>query len=740
MVAFADIALNLPVDRLFTYAVPEPLRDRVRPGVRVRVPFRSRSVGGTCVAVRDRSPEFDVKSIDTLLSAEPLFTTSMLRTCRFLARRYGATLGEALDAALPFAVKTGGRRRMIPVARLAIAEAEVAETIARLEAEKPTKQKMARVLRILADAEGPLPLSELSSRAKVGESPIKSLAKRGFVAIVREAQVSDPLFAAPVERATRHEATGPQLEAIEAIVRAQASGASAGFLLFGVTGSGKTEVYLRALEDCVARGKQGIVLVPEIALTPQTVARFRSRFPRVAVLHSHLTDAERHDQWRRIQRGEADVVIGARSAIFAPTPRLGLIVIDEEHENTFKQQNTPRYDARVAAWARARFERAVLVLGTATPSLETWRKANIGRLRLLRLPARVGGGTLPEAIVADLRQVVAVPGKPRVLTDRLRLAIGEHVARNEQVILFLNRRGYATSAICAQCGTPEKCEHCDIVLVFHRRIGRVLCHYCGFERPLPQYCTTCRTPFRLRGFGTERVEEEVRYALPRARVARMDSDTMKARGAHEEVLTRFRAGEIDVLVGTQMIAKGLDFPNVTLVGIVSADTTLHLPDYRASERTFQMVAQVAGRTGRSAKGGRVIVQTHEPEHFSIRLALHHDFERFAELELRARAKDGYPPFGHIARVVIQGKNRPSVHAAAERLRNLLGEWLADETTELLGPAPAPIEVINDQYRMHIVAKAKERLGITRFVKIVRAQTNLPKAVRVLLDVDPLAML
>ena len=737
MVRFVQVALNLPVDRLFTYSVPAALRNAMRPGLRVTVPFQRRRIGGTCVALVEEAPDFEVRPVLGLIDPEPLFSAGMLRLAGWVARRYGATYGEALDAALPFAVRSGGRRRTVAVARLAVPNEQVDSLVLELEPKFP---KQARALRILADAEDALEVRELQRRAKVKDSPIQSLLKKQYLRIDQVPQVRDPLFSGTATREPGKLLTDHQAVAVQAVLEAVAEERYRGFLLFGVTGSGKTEVYLRALEEVVRRGRQGIVLVPEIALTPQTVARFRARFAQVAVLHSHLTDAERNVQWKAIQAGEAQVVIGARSAIFAPTPRLGLIVIDEEHESTFKQQNVPRYDAREVARARARLERAVLVVGSATPSLESYRRAQTGRLGMLRLPGRVAGGTFPETMVADLTQKVSVGGKPRYLSDRLRAAMVEHVARGGQVILFLNRRGYATAAICRGCGSACKCPRCDIVLVYHRRIGRIVCHYCGHEARLPERCGDCEGAFRLGGFGTERIEEEVRYALPDARVARMDSDTMKARGAHEKVLSEFREGRIHVLVGTQMIAKGLDFPNVTLVGVVSADTTLNLPDYRAAERTFGLIAQVSGRTGRGEKAGVVIVQTFNPDHFAIRLALQHDYEKFARQELENRSRDEYPPFGHLARVVVQGPREAEARRLASSLRDHLGEWVVDEVTTLLGPAPAPISIINGQHRFHIVAKSSRRSEIHRFIRVIRAWPRPKNQLRILLDVDPLSML
>jgi primosomal protein N' (replication factor Y) len=437
-------------------------------------------------------------------------------------------------------------------------------------------------------------------------------------------------------------------------------------LLHGVTGSGKTEIYLRAIEEVVRQGKEAIVLVPEISLTPQTIARFRGRCGELAVLHSHLGDAERGGHWRRIAEGQVQVVVGARSAVFAPTRKLGLIVIDEEHEGTFKQENTPRYHARDVAVMRARLENVPILLGSATPSLESWHNAQRGQYTLLKLPNRVYDRPLPKVALIDLRHESPGPGRFHALSMPLERAMRDAVRAGGQVILLLNRRGFSTHVHCPACGYVESCRHCDLALTFHRQRDVMLCHYCGYEQDPPQLCPQCgKQQIRYQGQGTEKLEEEIAAKFHGYVVRRMDSDTMRRPGSHARVLSAFRQGLIHILLGTQMIAKGLDFPNVTLVGVVNADMGLHIPDFRSAERTFQLLAQVSGRAGRGPQGGRVLVQTFNPEQPCIALAAKHDYEGFASQEMAHRQAHSYPPYQRMARLIIRGRDQAAAGDFAE---------------------------------------------------------------------------
>jgi primosomal protein N' (replication factor Y) len=511
-----------------------------------------------------------------------------------------------------------------------------------------------------------------------------------------------------------------------------------------VTGSGKTEVYLRALGAALEAGRQGMVLVPEIALTPQTAARFEQRLGRhgVAVLHSHLTDGERAEAWREVRAGRIGIVIGARSALFAPLERLGCIVVDEEHEGTFKQENVPRYHAREVALERARAAGAVLILGSATPSLESTHAASTGRFTRLLLPERVRGAELPPVEVVSMQDENRETQRYNYLSRALERELRRTLDRSEQAILFLNRRGYATVITCLRCGNTERCSQCDITLTSHRNRDVLTCHYCGLEKPLPTQCSACGAPgVKLWGLGTERVENQVKGLFPQARVARMDSDTMTHRAAYVETLSAFRAGQLDVLIGTQMIAKGLDFPNVTLVGIVLADTALHMPDFRSRERTFQLLEQVAGRAGRGEKGGRVLVQTYLPQDPAVRAAAEHDYDGFAEAELRERRAYGYPPFTRLARVLVRGKDPGKTQEAAQRAGEILRAGARGTQIQVLGPSPAPIAMLEGRQRLHLLVKAPDGEALAELLGGPAGQElQKLKGAEAVIDVDPQSML
>lgn len=601
----------------------------------------------------------------------------------------------------------------------------------------------------LAHVTGPLGFSA---------SVVRALAEKGLATLVDEEVPRDPYAGVPLAPAPPLLPTPPQAAAIAALIDATRARAPGTWLLRGVTGSGKTLVYIELLREVVDRqGRTAIVLVPEIALTPQTVGRFKSVFgERVAVLHSALGDGERYDEWRALRSGAKRIVVGARSAIFAPLPDLGAIVVDEEHEGSYKQGDAPRYHAREVATVRARIEGALCVLGSATPALETWHNVRAGKYRLLELPARVGNRPLPAIRVVDLRAErrrqretsgPLQPHGPVILSDALQTAIAQRLARGEQSILLLNRRGYATFVQCRECGQVWHCGACNVSLTYHRRRARLVCHHCFHEEPKPERCSGCgSTDLSFRGVGTEQVERAVEDSFPAARIARMDVDTTSGKWAHHRILDRVGRGEIDILLGTQMIAKGLDFPNVTLVGVVNADVGINLPDFRATERTFQLLTQVAGRAGRGPKGGEVIIQTALPDHYAVSCAMRHDFDGFAEQELAARREPSYPPFCRLVNVVVSGLDERATQAAAETaaawIRGLLRRR-GLESVEVVGPAPCPIDRIRRRWRWHFLLRAENArlLGqVTRFFYERFAPPGGRDELRVAIDRDPVALL
>jgi len=736
---FALVALNRPVRREFTYLVPDALASDVLPGVRVSVPFGARSELGVVVGL-ERETELvsaKLKPIRAVLDSEPVIDAELLELARWIAERYACALGEALAALLPSTLKRSSRSRgglFHLEAAPGVGERELAELDLRFP-------KQHRLLRALIEIKKPVELQDFLRRANLSSSPVRTLERRGWVRVKRAPRGADPLDLALVPRPRPARLSSAQEHAVGEITRRLEAREHACFLLQGVTGSGKTEVYLGAIEAALARGRSAIALVPEIALTPQTVGWFRSRFGAVCVLHSRMTDEQRFLAWKRLAEGEVRVVVGARSAVFAPVRDLGVIVVDEEHEPSFKQESTPRYHARDVAVERARQAGAVCILGSATPSLETWTRARSGEYAHLTLPERVGGGTPPAVHVVDMRLEHDTPSSTPLFSRVLAAFLEETLDEREQAILFLNRRGFVPILWCPGCETTIRCEQCDLSLTYHRRIDRLVCHGCCEERKAPTACPTCSRPgLRPLGMGSERVEAALRKRWPNARVARMDSDTMRRREDYEETLSAFERREVDMLVGTQMIAKGLDFPRVTLVGIVAADLGLHLPDFRASERTFQLIAQVAGRAGRSTRPGRIVVQTSAPEHPAIRRGAAAEYETFAEEELRSRRELGYPPYGRLVRVVLEDRDERRVEQASEALATDLRAQGFAERLQVLGPAPAPVSVLRGRHRQHLLLKAPlEDTLVGRAVNWLAERAAAESRVQIKVDVDPMSL-
>jgi primosomal protein N' (replication factor Y) len=734
---FAQVALGRPMDCEFTYRVPEELERAVQVGVRVAVPFAGGREVGVVSALAGESDLHPkrVRDVAKVLDQEPLIGSAQLSLARWISERYACSFGEALHAALPAALKREGERRKTRTIRaLGSPEAAVLEELA------STQEKQHRLLRTLLEIGAPVELSEILRRSNLSDAPAKSLAARGLVAIEWVASASDEFSSAPADRRRPDHLTAEQSTAVTVLRGVLDRREHRTVLLEGVTGSGKTEVYLSAIEHALSLGRGAIVLVPEIALTPQTVGWFRSRFADVAVLHSRLTDSQRLTMWHRLFRREARVVVGARSAIFAPVPDLGIVVVDEEHEPSFKQGSIPRYHARDVAVEVAREAGALCVLGSATPSLESWHQARLGAWTHLKLSTRVGARPLPPVEIVDMRNEGARGS--RLFSNRLKHLVLETLAKGEQSILFQNRRGFAPVLWCSGCKQTVRCANCDVSLTWHQRIGRLVCHSCCEEQERPGACPYCSAPgLRYLGAGSERIESEIRTLAPAARVLRMDSDTMHRREDYETALSAFGRGEIDILVGTQMIAKGLDFPRVTLVGVIDADAGLHLPDFRAAERTFQLIAQVAGRAGRGALPGRIVVQTLSPEHPAIQCAAKHDFARFAAGEDELRLELSYPPHARLVRIVFEDEDEIRGRDCAARLVAELAAQSERAGAIVLGPAPAPIALARGRHRQNALFKfADTQAPLTELLAALKKFATSEAKTRVSIDVDPVAML
>ncbi|HJT33308.1 MAG TPA: primosomal protein N' [Pirellulales bacterium] len=723
----------------FDYLVPDVLRPRLAIGQRVRVTLGrgDRPMVGYCVRLEHRPVGGRrLKPVAELIDERALLSPAMLRLTEWMAEHYLCPLAQVLDAVVPAAVRGKAGTRLTTLLSV---PTKVAARLATLELPK----KQASILRYLAASSEPLTPVQLAQRVGCSSATITTLRRKGLIAAEARRMSYHAATHAPVAREDNLPLNTDQQTALDAILAALRSLEHRTILLHGVTGSGKTEVYIRAIQEVVGYGRQAIVLVPEISLTPQAQQRFRARFGRVAVLHSHLTDAERHAHWQEIAAGHVSVVVGARSAVFAPTPHLGLIVLDEEHEGSFKQDTAPRYHARDVALRRAAAEKVPLVLGSATPSLESWYRGEAGEYQLVTMPRRVFDRPLPAVVTVDLRNETRDHLWTGSISRPLHAAMKESLEAGGQVILLLNRRGFSTHIQCAGCGHVVRCPHCDIALTHHRQSEIALCHYCDYELAAPTRCPECGfIGIRYSGLGTQRLEAEVRARFGDYPSLRMDTDTMQGPGSHERALAAFREGEVRILLGTQMIAKGLDFPDVTLVGVINADTALHLPDFRAAERTFQLLVQVAGRTGRGPKGGRVLVQTFSPDHAAIRAAVRHDYHTFTAEELPNRQALMYPPFASMSRLVIRGPKEAVAREFAAHLAERLTAALSREENpaRVLGPAPAPIAKLRGLHRFQIQLQGQRPEPIHTALRQATVGLEAPEGVQWIVDVDPLDML
>ena len=699
------------VARPFSYAIPEGMILPV--GMRVRIPLGRRQVDGVVVALTETSdvPPERLKPVVKPLENEPALLPSLLALAEELAEQCHCPLAETLRLMLPAAMRTG----RIQLHTETFAQLGAGVNALEAAAAQGRSQKRATLLRLLTDG-APHAVTELGEWVNAPRDALKQLAADGWINLYEREVCRSPYEEMPIQRSLPPPLTAEQQEALSVMRPALEHGEGA-FLLHGVTGSGKTEVYLALVQRALELGKAAIVLVPEIALTPQMVLWFRNRFgPETAVLHSRLTDGQRYDEWRRIRRGEARVVIGARSAVFAPIERLGLIVVDEEHEQTYLSDKHPRYDARRVAHSRCLREGATLVLSSATPSILSFAMARRGDYTLLEMPHRVHHRPMPAVTVVDMRKELDA-GNRSIFSLLLQQKLTDCLGRGQQAMLFLNRRGYNTFVSCRSCGYVVKCEQCDLSMTLHRvegqEEGELRCHLCGAVRRPPTVCPECGSKYiRYFGSGTQKVEEEMRRLFPNVKTIRMDIDTTQKRDAHYELLSAFREGRAQVLIGTQMIAKGLDFPKVTLVGVIAADMTLNLPDYRAQERTFQLITQVAGRAGRADEPGEVIVQTYKPEHPCIVAACQQDYRAFFEQEFDRRRTGLYPPFTSLARLLVESENAAAAKEMTDRLYETVNAFLTAHPAQkrrvlMLRSDEAPVKKIRGQYRYHLLLKLFE---------------------------------
>lgn len=752
--SYVEVAIPVPLRRLFTYKVPPPLRDQLEPGSRVAVSFNGRKVAGFVIHSRAEAPEGvkRVLSVAGLLEPDPIFPNELLTFLDRAAKYYMHPLGEVLRAAAP-ALPTGAMRRLKEDGFLKEHETLPGRAIAHkttwfarrsaLSTEGVRLGKRQRAaLEVVEQARG-ASLETLRTLIPDPRATVRSLEQKGLVSIEEVEVRSDPFFREAVERVHPPEPTAEQAHAIETVVGAL-HGEPAAFLLHGVTGSGKTEVYLRVIDEAVRLGKGSLILVPEIALTPQLVARFRARFgDEIAVLHSALTDREREDAWRRLRSGDVRIGIGARSALFAPVSDLGVVIVDEEHDSSFKQEEGFRYHARDMALLRAKLGGAVCILGSATPSVETFHRAVDNKIRLLNLPERATGQKLPTVEIIDLKRHRTGPHGHPLISGPLQAALSECLTDSGQAILFLNRRGFAPSVRCEGCGQIAECPGCSVTLTEHWKRGLLRCHYCDFSRPVADGCGSCgaRELTRL-GLGTEKLELALGEIFPSARVARLDRDTASGVGV-EEVLRQLRDGEIDILVGTQMVTKGHDVPGVTLVGVILADHSLAFPDFRASERTFQLLAQVAGRAGRADRPGRVLFQSYQPEHFAIRSATVHDYERFYHEEVATRRELGYPPFSRLVAIRVDAGSEAQARGAATTLADIAAkdDAVRDGLVSVRGPAPAPIARLRGRYRFRILLRSSDVRALRGVTAKLAARLDAGVApARGSVDIDPVSML
>lgn len=793
----AKVIVDVPAkqtDRAFDYLVPEALEDVIKPGVRVIVPFGPRKIQGFVVGFSDRSEFTGLKEIIEPMDLTPVLNEELLGLGDWLTEQTLSYKISAFQVMLPAALKAKYEKKIklrqsmdqlpeqlqflfekndtilwneaegylpqlqkeatkgtvevlyevkerVKKKKLKHISAKVSkeELITQKEQLAANAEKQKAVLDFFIENPKSIEQRELLSILDVPATTIKSLVKKGLLLEEDLEVYRDPYEDRVFEKTKPLTLTDEQEQAISPILATLEENKQKVFLLYGVTGSGKTEIYLQSIQRAIEMGKEAIVLVPEISLTPQMVKRFKGRFGNeVAVLHSGLSSGEKYDEWRKIERKEVKVVVGARSAIFAPFENLGIIIIDEEHETSYKQEDNPRYHARDVAIQRANFHQCPVILGSATPSLETFARAQKGVYEQLNLPKRMNNQALPSVEIIDMREELR-EGNRSMFSRALIEGLKDRLEKKQQIVLFLNKRGHSSFVMCRDCGYVDNCPNCDISLTYHRFSQQMKCHYCGYESYVPSTCPECNSEhIRYFGTGTQKVEEELGKVLPEARVIRMDVDTTSRKGAHEKLLNDFQDGKADILLGTQMIAKGLDFPNITLVGVLSADTMLHLPDFRSSEKTFQLLTQVSGRAGRHELPGEVIIQTYTPEHYSVELAATQNFDHFFEREMMIRRAHQYPPYYYIALITVSHENVAYVASTTDKITKFVQSKLSKEAS-VLGPVASPISRIKNRYRYQCLIKYKREPNLNQTLKTILEhyqQEMVSKGLQISIDVNP----
>lgn len=806
MARYAQVIVDVPAmqtNRPYTYELPQELQDQAQVGMRVIVPFGKgeRQIQGFIVGLTD---EYELaiapKRVTSLMDLAPVLNNEALQLADWLAQKTFSFKIRCLQVMLPNVMRASYSKSLRLLSAVELPQelnslfaggSEIEFDESKLSAQQlnklaqmrqaghlevvyhvkdRAKAKLVGVVTSLVDeqnytqfkakvrknAHKQLELLEflyqnphqsflqtkLQADLQVSLNQLKKAAQQGWLKLAQQERYRDPYGDKTLQVTTPKQLTPEQQRAVEQIDQAITAKNATTFLLEGVTGSGKTEVYLQAIAHALSQGRSALMLVPEISLTPQMVQRVKERFGKdVAMLHSALSDGERYDEWRRIERKEAKVVVGARSAIFAPLDDLGLIIIDEEHEASYKQEDMPRYQARDVALWRGKYHNCPVVLGSATPDLATRARAQKGVYQQLNLTKRINGSSLPQVTLVDMREAVKTAPAPdfsQILLDQ----ITERLARKEQVVLMLNRRGYSSFVLCRDCGFVLKCPNCDVSLTLHMDTHSMKCHYCGHEEAIPNRCPSCDSKkIRYYGTGTQKVQAELEKLLPEARILRMDVDTTRKKGAHERLLAKFGAHEADILLGTQMIAKGLDFPDVTLVGVLNADTSLSLPDYRSSERTFQLLTQVSGRAGRADKTGQVVIQTYDPEHYAIQLACRQDYEQFFFYEMNLRHLNNYPPYYYTIKITVSAKSEAEAAKESFAIKKGLDQCLSPQAL-VLGPTPSSILKIKNRFYYQLVIKYKQEPALEKYLQdlLLQSQSGEKKGIMVVIDREPVNFL